>query len=96
MYYITATIVDKITIGGVLAIAFAVVGWLLMHLRNHPNKKDITKQFDSLRGKEGMQWKDVCDERTKRIEQSIQNVDNRVECGFKDLKNLIRNKSNQR
>ena len=89
--------IEYVTVGGIVTFVIAISGWLLLHTRNHPNKEDIGKGFssldrelDKLKGPDGMQWKDLCNERTKRIETSIKAVDDKVVVGFRELKGLIK------
>lgn len=79
--------IEHITAGGVVGMCLIVCGWFIVHSKNHPNKADINKQHGDLA--ESVQYKDVCNERTKRIEEAIGNVDSKVEAGFESLKVLI-------
>jgi len=79
--------IEYVTAGGVCGIALVVCGWFIIHTRNHPNKADIDKNHDSL--KDSVQFKDVCDERTQRIESAIANVDDKVTKGFKRIEEAI-------
>jgi len=75
--------IEYITTGSVVVV---VAGWFIMHTRNHPSRKEID------RFRNDVQWKDVCNERTKRIEDAISNVDKKLDAEFRNLKELIRNK----
>lgn len=88
--------IEYITAGGVIALTITLAGWLLMHQKNHTSKVNVDKkfnsvseEFDKLKGEEGMMWRDLCKERTKRIEASIKAVDDKLVQGFKDLKKLL-------
>lgn len=90
MFYLLAETIPYVTAGGVAILAVSLSGWLLIHTRHHPVKKDIDHTVNQLWDKK--QGTDVCDERTQRIEQAIGNVDSKVEKGFENIENLI-NKS---
>jgi len=78
--------IEYITAGSVIALIIGIAGWFISHTKNHPSKCDI----DNL--KNNVQWADVCDERSKRIEEAIDNVDKKLDIEFKNLRELIRNK----
>ena len=84
-------------LGPLVAGMIALFGWIARHISNtkkHPCKDDIVFQ-------------DVCDERSKRLEDCIENevevskeryetLTKKVDDGFKEVKALIRNNRNGR
>lgn len=80
---------------GIVAIPAAlmavIITCLIRHVskaEKHPCKEDIDIKFGKV------VFKDVCDERTKRIEEQITNVDKNMTAGFKRVENLIKDNHN--
>lgn len=64
-----------------------IYGFVLNHIR----KKHITGH-DLDKVKEGVQWKDVCDERHKAIENKFEDMKEFMKQGFGNLETLIKKK----